>query len=83
MKLKAWRLTQGMTQSELADAICVRTSAVSRYERDRVPEPDIVARIYAVTQGAVTPGDFYDLPDLPDRPVQSDAVIIEAEERAA
>ncbi|WP_092685261.1 helix-turn-helix domain-containing protein [Albimonas donghaensis] len=64
MKLRTWRTNRGMTQSEFAEAISVRTSAVSRYEAGRVPEAEIVGRIFRATGGEVRPGDFYDLPDV-------------------
>lgn len=82
MKLKAWRIDRGLTQAEFAEAISVRTSAVSRYESGRVPGPEIVARIYLATGGRVQPGDFYNLPEVPD-PEAADAVVAEAPEADA
>ena len=54
-----------MTQPALADALGTVLSSVARYENStRMPEPDIMRAIYAVTGGRVRPDDFYDLPDL-------------------
>ncbi len=57
-----------MTQVELATALQVSQPAVSYFERwpnAQVPrDPEILLRIYRLTQGAVTPNDFYHLPDL-------------------
>lgn len=61
MKLKAWRQARGLTQKDLADRIEVGAPAVSRYENGRVPEPDVMSKIWELTGGAVGPADFYGL----------------------
>lgn len=67
MKLRTWRLNEGLTQPQLAERIGVTVSTISRYELGRVPEPDVIKRIYAETNGKVAPSDFYDLPSLEKR----------------
>ncbi len=62
MKLIEYRRSRGLTQPELAEMIGCKTSAVSRYENGRTPEPVTIKRIAAVTQGAVTPNDFHGVP---------------------
>jgi hypothetical protein len=45
--------------------IKVSRMAVSRYRRrERIPDRDVMPRIYAETDGDVTPNDFYELPPL-------------------
>jgi hypothetical protein len=46
-------------------------SYIERANDPQMPQPDLMRRIYALTRGAVTPNDFYDLPaigqlELPD-----------------
>lgn len=67
MRLVEWRREQGRTQQQVADALGVNQSAVSQWERANdpyLPSPDVMRRIYALTQGTVAPNDFYDLPPL-------------------
>jgi len=67
VKLTAWRRQNGKTQAWLADQLGCSQSYVSQIERaanPTVPRKDIAMAIFAVTDGAVTPNDFYDLPDL-------------------
>lgn len=65
MKLGDWRRREAMTQPDLAIALDVTLSSVARYETGtRMPEPDVMRRVYVVTDGSVQPNDFYDLPDL-------------------
>jgi transcriptional regulator with XRE-family HTH domain len=74
MRLADWRKEQGYTQQQLADQLGVNQSAVSYWERSLnpyLPQPDAMRRIFALTRGAVSPNDFYDLPpigqaELPD-----------------
>ena len=65
MKLRQWRISAKITQPELADALGTVLSTVARYENGtRMPEPETMRTIYTVTDGAVQPNDFYDLPPL-------------------
>lgn len=64
MKLAVWRRQNGITQGELAQRIGCSQSYVSQIERPHaplVPKRAIARRIYEITNGAVTPNDFYDL----------------------
>lgn len=65
MKLADWRRSNGMTQQHLADALDCILTTVARYEAGRrIPEPDIMRKIFVLTSGAVQPNDFYALPPL-------------------
>lgn len=74
MRIAEWRKEQGQTQQQLADQLQTAQSWIALIERahdPKVPAPDLMRRIYALTRGAVTPNDFYDLPaidqlELPD-----------------
>ncbi len=66
MKLSEWREQKGMARSELADMIGLSSMQVYRLERGLSrPSPKVMERIVRVTDGAVTPNDFYDLPRVP------------------
>lgn len=63
MKLGEWRRARGWTQQQLSDAIDCVIATVARYENGtRLPERDIMKRIYIVSERSVTPNDFYDVP---------------------
>ncbi len=70
LKLKIWRLAQTprLSQAQLGARLDPprSQSAVDRYERGRVPEPETVISLYVETGGAVVPNDFYSLPELPE-----------------
>ena len=66
MKLREWRVGKGYAQGETGALIGVSGVTVSRYETGgRIPEHDVMVQIATVTNGAVTPNDFYDLPSPP------------------
>lgn len=69
MKLREWRETHGHSQQFIADKVGAKSSTVvSRWERlVHVPHPDQVAALFVLTDGAVTPNDHYELPDLRKR----------------
>lgn len=60
MKLKTYIDANGLTYETFARKQGgVSRSAVEKWCRgERVPHPDQLRRIYAVTDGAVTPNDF-------------------------
>jgi DNA-binding XRE family transcriptional regulator len=65
VKLAAWRRMKGMTQAALAAELGCSQSYVSQMERPKgwiIPGPDVMGEIHRVTNGAVEPNDFYDLP---------------------
>lgn len=91
MKLAEWRKQEGYDQQQLADALGVTQPSISYLERSadrafgkpQVPKPDLMRRIYALTRGAVTPNDFYDLPsidqlELPDLAPPASAPLLAA-----
>lgn len=64
MKLAVWRRENGKTQEWIASAIGCSQSYVSQIERSvspLVPRKDIAVAIFTITDGAVSPNDFYDL----------------------
>jgi transcriptional regulator with XRE-family HTH domain len=64
MKIADYCKKKGLTLCELAPEVGVSPSGMSRYARgSRIPSPEVMRRIYIVTCGAVTPNDFYGLPD--------------------
>lgn len=70
MKLVAWRRQESMTQADLADRLGCSQSYVSQMERavdPIIPGPAIMIALYELSEGAVQPNDFYDLPDLRQR----------------
>jgi transcriptional regulator with XRE-family HTH domain len=61
MKLKQWRLTQGLSVEELASRVDSSERAVIKWERgERRPRPETLMKIMAITDGAVSWGDFFD-----------------------
>ena len=72
MQLAEWRKQAGYNQQQLADLLGVTQPTVSYLERSRdravgqakVPGWGLMRRIWTVTQGAVAPNDFYDLPPI-------------------
>lgn len=47
--------------NDFAWRLGVSSQAVSRYVAGRVPRPEVMQRIYWLTEGAVTPNDFFEL----------------------
>lgn len=67
MRLAIWRKNAGKTQADLAELLGCSQSYISQIERTTgalVPGPAIMIEIYRLTDGAVQPNDFYDLPAL-------------------
>jgi transcriptional regulator with XRE-family HTH domain len=68
MRLADWRIEQGWTQQQLADAIGCNQASVSYLERSsgdhrgQIPKRELMLTIFRVSRGAVTPNDFYNLP---------------------
>lgn len=65
MKLALWRKQKGKTQEWLASELGCSQPYVSQIERSKnpiIPGPDIMERVFVVTDGAVEPSDFYDVP---------------------
>ena len=59
IKLRQFLQRSNMTHQELADAIGVLRPTVALYlSGERVPTPEVMARIQEVTAGAVRPEDF-------------------------
>lgn len=63
MKLADYMNLHGFGPSEMARRLNVNHATVIRYrDGGRVPEPEVMRRIVEVTEGAVTPNDFFGLP---------------------
>lgn len=64
--LKVFLESNGKSAIQFARDISVTYATVSRYlSGTRIPEKEILHKIYVITQGSVTPNDFYDLPEIP------------------
>jgi len=59
MTLIEYRRTNGLTQADVARGIATGVTAVSQYERGRVPKVSVMSRIIAFTGGDVMPNDFH------------------------
>ncbi len=60
MNLNIFLKEQGISNAEFAEQIGVSEASVSRYAKGkRIPEQDIMPKIAAVTNNAVTANDFY------------------------
>ena len=65
MRLAAWRQSKRRTQASVALALGVAVSTVASWEQGKkIPGAAFMVLIYRMTEGAVSPNDFYDLPDL-------------------
>lgn len=61
MTLREWLRQQDMTQREAADRLGVHEITMCRYvSHKQIPRRDILAKIDALTGGAVKPGSFYE-----------------------
>lgn len=64
MTLHEWRLDEGLTLQRLADALGISEETARRYalpETDpmsRMPDRQMLRKIFSVTGGKVTPNDF-------------------------
>lgn len=66
-QLTKWRTAKkrNYSMAKVGRMLGVSASAVKRYENDgRVPCEVVMYNIYALTNGAVKPQHFYQLPDL-------------------
>lgn len=64
VRLADWRKINGLTQEDVANALqpAVHWLTVSAWEQGRkLPSRGAMLAIYALTDGAVQPNDFYDL----------------------
>lgn len=64
MKIDEYLKQSQTTQAMLASRVGVSVQAVSLFcLGERIPRPETMRKIYVATNGAVTPNDFYGLPD--------------------
>lgn len=60
MDLKTYLAETGQTNTAFAELIGVSPMAVSRYvRRERRPRDEVLIKIREVTNGRITPNDFY------------------------
>ena len=60
MELSDYLNSIGANPTSFAEKVGVSIKAMHRYcKKERLPRPDIMARIYKATEGKVTPADFY------------------------
>lgn len=60
MKLIEFLAQNAVKQNEFAARIGEKTSRVNKYcLGQRIPRPDVMRKIFAATNGAVTPNDFF------------------------
>ncbi len=63
MRFAEYLATHNHSDAEFAALIGVTRQAVHRYKTgERVPDQAIMASIFEVTGGAVTPNDFFNIP---------------------
>lgn len=64
MKLNAWLAASPLKDHEFAGKIGVSRVTLFRLKKGlRPPKRDVMTKINEVTEGAVTPNDFFDLPE--------------------
>jgi transcriptional regulator with XRE-family HTH domain len=64
MRLQGYLKQQNITASQFADRIGRSVSTVTRAARGEIiPDSETMRRIVEKTGGAVTPNDFYDIPE--------------------
>jgi transcriptional regulator with XRE-family HTH domain len=60
MTLASWLSREEISDADFAERIGVSRQALWRYKScERVPRPEIMARIHVETGGAVTANDFF------------------------
>lgn len=63
MKLRNFRIAQGLSQAKLAKKLGVTELSVLKYEQGRtIPSRAVMRRLFELSAGSVTPNDFYELP---------------------
>lgn len=61
--LREWRLSHGLTLHDLCARVGCAHGELSRIERGkRMPRADLMLRIYAATDGDITPNDLFGIP---------------------
>lgn len=64
-KLSEYLVTKGMTYEQFAEIIGSTATSVYRYANGlRIPEPEMMCKIYEATNGFVPPNGFYRLPKI-------------------
>jgi transcriptional regulator with XRE-family HTH domain len=59
VNLRDWRRRKHLTKEAVGELIGVAGISVGRYEAGRVPDPEVMRRIIAVTNRAVRPDDWF------------------------
>lgn len=64
-KLKQWMTNSNRTGISLAAELDTSQATVSRYlTGERIPNADAMRQLYVLSNGFVSPNDFYSLPDI-------------------
>ena len=58
-KLRTWRTARQLNFEAAGKMLGVSGVAWARYEKGRIPRPEIMRKIEALTEGMVRPADFY------------------------
>jgi DNA-binding transcriptional regulator YdaS (Cro superfamily) len=66
MRLPAYLRAHHLKRIEFGRLLGVHADSVSKWCKGRRPREKQLIAIYRVTRGAVTPNDFYRLPNLPE-----------------
>lgn len=65
-KLRNWRVSQSLSHEAAGELVGVTRQCWFDWEKGkRTPGYCYMIRLYVLTDGTVTPNDFYDLPELP------------------
>lgn len=65
MKLQNYLALNAVKQKDFAAHIGEKPARICMYCLGRrIPRPDVMRKIFDATNGAVTPNDFFDLPDI-------------------
>ena len=65
MTLDQYIKSENTTYAKFAGLVGHDAKTIYRYARgERMPQPEIMTKIYITTKGRVRPDDFHELPDL-------------------
>lgn len=66
MDIKTYRKKHKITQQGLADLLGIVVGSVRRYEKGRIPEREIVEKLYIISGGEITPNGIYGIGNATD-----------------
>jgi len=75
MKIEHYIKSKNYSVEAFAKIVGVSAIAIYKYTKgERIPAPDIMAKIFTLTQGQVTANDFYDLSELPKHRIENTSI---------